>query len=144
MCLLLSIHLFLQIMHPHHLIPARVDDFNSNTRMFPRRKRQRFCAAEHLKTLCVNYTLEVASDFVPRVFVGKEGLRDTEGPTVIIRINKPRCHLVQHLCVDRNAVSGAGADYMHIPVWEYRGFSLVQRCLRVGCSFVLMCRVGNL
>ena len=82
-------------MHTHHLVSARVDDFDSDTRMFSRRKWQRFCATERLKTLRVNYAFEVASDFVPRVFVGKEGLRDAEGPTVIIRVNKPRCYLIR-------------------------------------------------
>ena len=74
------------------------------------------CATERLKTLRVNYAFEVASDFVPRVFVGKEGLCDAESPTVIIRINKPTLLPCQHPRVDWNVVSGAGADYMRIPV----------------------------
>ena len=83
-----------QIVHPHHLIPPRVDYLDGDALVFSRRKRKRFRPTEPLKLLWLNDTLECPCDFIPGLFVGKERLGDTERPAVVVAVNKPRRHLV--------------------------------------------------
>ena len=63
--------------------------------MLTNRKRKGFCAAELLKLIFVDDPFKGAGDFVPRFFVGKEGLRDAEGSTVVVGINEPRRDFVR-------------------------------------------------
>ena len=81
-------------MHAHDLVPAWVNDFDGDASVFSNRKRERFCAAEFLKLVFVDDTFERASDFVPCRLIGKEGLRDAEGSTVVVGIDEPRRDLV--------------------------------------------------
>ena len=77
-------------MHAHHFVSAGVDDFDGDAGMLTSREGKRFCAAELLKAIFVDDTFEGAGDFVPCAFVGKEGLGDTEGSTVVVGIDEPR------------------------------------------------------
>ena len=77
-------------MHAHHFVSTWINDFDGDARMLTSREREGFCTAELLKAIFVDDTFEGAGDFVPCAFVGKEGLGDAEGASVVVGINKPR------------------------------------------------------
>ena len=83
-----------QIVHPHHLIPPRVNHLDSDALVLARRERERFGPAELLKTLCVNNPFEGPRYLVPRLSVGEKRLGDAEGSTVIVAVKEPRRHLI--------------------------------------------------
>ena len=71
-----------------------------------------FCAAELLKLFFVDDTFEGAGDFVPRFFVGKEGLRDAEGSTVVVGIDEPRRDVVRACGILRYSVCYAPPKHL--------------------------------
>ena len=82
-------------MHAHHFVSTWIDDFDGDAGMFSSREGKRFCTAELLKAIFVDDTFEGAGDFVPCAFVGKEGLGDAEGASVVVGINEPRRDFVR-------------------------------------------------
>ena len=82
-------------MHAHHFVSAGVDDFDGDAGMLTSREREGFCTAELLKAIFVDDTFEGAGDFVPRAFVGKEGLGDAEGASIVVGIDEPRRDFVR-------------------------------------------------
>ena len=91
------IGLVAEVVDAHDFIAAGVDDFDGDALMFACEEGQRGGAAEVFKTLRVNDTLQGAGDFAPSFLVGKEGLGDAEGSTVVVGVNEPGCHSVAAL-----------------------------------------------
>ena len=127
-CLLLLI-LILQIMHAHDFVAAGVDDFDGDAGVFADRERERCCAAELFKLVFVDDTFKGAGDFVPCRLVGKEGLPDAKGTTIIVGVDE--------LCGD--FVCTCGIHCVVYWVVDVHAFHF-DEVFPVGCSFKLCTR----
>ena len=76
-------------MDAHDFVAAGVDDFDGDASAIAGGEGQGDGAAETFETLFVNDAFERSGDFAPGFAVGKEGLRDAEGASVVVGVDEP-------------------------------------------------------
>jgi hypothetical protein len=78
------------MMHPHDIIPARVDHFDCGASMLAGREWQRDRTTEGSEPFGVNHAFQCPCQLLPGILVREKRLRDAECPPVVVGIQELR------------------------------------------------------